>query len=121
MPNSLMAGRADAGQTGLSLGHAGSAAVGREFASVQGMLRPKAWTHSGGMSLEFIDAFNGGTTFRLSGSIGGSETFMAEDLQFGRPQELIRHSFGDDVLNELIEEVDRRRSTALSRGEKSWL
>lgn len=116
-----MAGPAAEAQVGASLGQTSATIVTREFANDSGVTRPCAWRRPNGTSLELFDGSKYGTAFRISGSIGGDETFMAEDLQFGRPQELVRQRFGDSVLNELIQEVDRRRSIAWYEGERSWL
>ena len=112
MPGSLMAGPTAGAQVGASPGLSSATVVTREFANDRGVARPYAWRSSNGASLEFIDASHDGTEFRISHSVGGDETFLAQDLQLGRPQELVRQRFGDGVLNELMQEVDRRRSVA---------
>ena len=110
MPPALLAAPPSSSVAGTTLSPGYASGVRCEFEYCAGIMRPRAWQLANGASLELVQSSNRGCVdIRFVSPVAGHEYFYADHLQFGRPQEIIRQSFGDDVLCQVIEAVDRRR------------
>ncbi len=105
---SLKGSTADGAPLGTSAPRAFGEHVGLDPDLRDHMPRTSTWQRIDGSAILTLSEEH----IEMSNPLGIPERFDLDELHCGQPQEIIRRVFDDNVLQELLGEVDRRRVSA---------